>query len=126
MLGESTWNRPSDDLVTIMRLHGVVVTVARTVTTSQQLDAFAEPSSPYTPATFQTSILVQSADLDVQMTAGGGKNVELLTFLADHAVIEENDEVTYSGSVYKVLTVRTSTIGQQDIADVCVGHREVA
>lgn len=125
-LGDNVFQDAQVDFTTLLAMHGETVTVCRTSVPVSELDAFGEPVGGYSPEQFAAQIVVVSTELVETLTAGGGKNVERLTFVAAHGVILENDELVYNGHTYKVMNVNTSTMGALDIADEGIAQREVA
>lgn len=114
------------NLTKIFSIQGISVTVTRTPKeTPDQLDAFFEPTTAPATTTFTASIVPQNQDQQETYTVGGGRVIENFHFVAQAAVLQENDEVTYNGNIFKVMEIAPAEIGGTVLADFCVGQREV-
>jgi len=125
-IGDNRFTRAGTDLTTLLAMHGVLVTVTRTIAANvTQRDIFSTPQN-YTPTTFQATILVTGQELNELEIIAGGKPKEILSFLVTPGTILENDEIAYSVHLYKVDSAGETPIGGVNALEMCKAMREVA
>lgn len=122
-------NRAQDIISQVASLtgqFGASVTITRTTTSpGASTDVFGTPVNPTPPIPFTTSVIVESLKKNVMPTLVGMKPKEELRLIANEGIFLENDEVQYSGHIYKVNFVEPVPFMGSDVVDFVHAQREV-